>query len=161
MQDIHGQSITPLQLAMKQRAVVLVFISTDCPISNSYAPLLIELSRTFEEKHITFYTVYTGVDVTADAVEKHRKDFGYTCDALLDPHGDLAKITGAMHTPEVAVVGVEGTLLYLGRIDDQYTSVGHKRFAATTHELKDVLDAIAAGEPVTTPSMPAVGCTIR
>ncbi|MBV8780766.1 MAG: hypothetical protein JO353_05150, partial [Phycisphaerae bacterium] len=85
----------------------------------------------------------------------------YPCDALLDPDAALATTVHAIVTPEAIVIASDGTVLYRGRIDDQYVSVGRKRFAATTHELRDVLSEIAADKSVTIASMPAVGCAIR
>jgi len=104
--------------------------------------------------------VYEDAPLTPAAAIAHHDAYGFPCDALLDPQQQLAHLTGATVTPEALVVGPGSTLLYRGRIDDQYVSVGKKRFAATTHELKDALSEVAADQPVTTESMPAVGCAI-
>jgi peroxiredoxin len=160
LHDQHDRPVTPLDLPKDHRAVVLIFILTDCPISNSYAPAIADLCRTFTSQGIDFFTVYEDSPLTPTAASAHHDAYGFPCDALLDSHQQLARITGATVTSEAIVVGPGGTLLYRGRIDDQYVAVGKKRFAATTHELKDVLSQIAADQPVIVSSMPAVGCAI-
>jgi len=154
------QPVRPLELASGHRAVVLIFISTDCPISNSYAPAIADLCRGFTPKGIDFYTVYEDSPLTPAAATAHHDAYGFPCDALLDPQQQIAHVSGATVTSEAIVAGAGGTLLYRGRIDDQYVAVGKKRFAATTHELKDALSQIAADQTVNVSSMPAVGCSI-
>jgi hypothetical protein len=51
-------------------------------------------------------------------------------------------------------------LLYHGWIDDRFVDFGTERPAATRHELEEVLEAVAADEPVVTASAPGVGCSI-
>jgi hypothetical protein len=56
-------------------------------------------------------------------------------------------------TPEVAVVGPGGALLYRGRIDDLWSDYGKRRQEPTTRDLRAALDAALAGRP--TPPPPA------
>jgi hypothetical protein len=160
LRDLNDHCIAPLALPAGHRAAVLIFISTDCPISNGYAPLIAELCHTFTQQGIDIYTVYEDSPLTPAAATAHHDSYAFPCDALLDPQQTLAHLTSATVTPEAIVVGPGGTLLYRGRIDNQYATVGRKRFSATTHELKDTLAEIAAEQPVTVESMPAVGCAI-
>jgi hypothetical protein len=160
LHNLKDQPIAPLDLPKDRRAVVLIFISTDCPISNSYAPAIADLCRRFTPQRIDFYTVYEDSPLTVAAATAHHDAYGFPCDALLDPQQRLAHLAGATVTSEAVVAGPGGTLLYRGRIDDQYASVGKRRFAATTHELKDALLQVAADQLVDVPWSPAVGCAI-
>jgi hypothetical protein len=58
-------------------------------------------------------------------------------------------------------VGRTGELLYRGRIDDGYAALGKKRAVVTEHDLRDALDAIAAGKPVKKAKTKAIGCLIQ
>jgi hypothetical protein len=139
----------------------LLFIATDCPISNGYAPTLAQICRTFTPKGIDCFTVYCDASLTTAAAQAHHDQYEYPCDALLDPKQALASIVHATCTPEAVVVDADGVLQYRGRIDDLYVALGKKRFVATTHELQDVLNEIAAGHAVTVPWLPAIGCEIN
>jgi hypothetical protein len=79
---------------------------------------------------------------------------------LIDRRHELVRQLGATVTPEAAVIGAHGELLYRGRIDDGYVSLGKRRFEATTHDLRDALEAVLAGKPVAAPRTATVGCAI-
>jgi peroxiredoxin len=160
---LHNQkdeAVTPLDLPAGHRAVVLIFITTDCPICNTYASTIGDLYRAFGPKAIDFYTVYEDPQLTAAGAKAHHDAYAFPCDGLIDSEQKLAHLAGASVTPEAFVVGAGGGLLYHGRIDDLFTAIGRKRYAATTHELKDVLSEVVADERVSISETPAVGCPI-
>jgi hypothetical protein len=158
--DVAGVTHHPLDLHGDHEAVAFLFVGVDCPISNGYAPELNRIVAEFAKQGIDFYMVYPDADSTANAVRKHAHDYGYTAPAVLDPQHQLAKRFGATVTPEAAVVGPNGTMLYHGRIDDLYADLGKQRFAATTHDLREALDAIVHHRPVAQPITKAIGCEI-
>ena len=86
---------------------------------------------------------------------------GLLCPVLIDRRHELIRQVGPRPvTPEAVVVAPDGTLAYRGRIDDLYAALGKRRYEATTHDLRDALDAVLAGKPVANPREPAVGCAI-
>jgi thiol-disulfide isomerase/thioredoxin len=159
LKDVHGVAHTPLVLH-DQKAAVLIFVGVECPISNSYAPEINRVVKAYSDKGLDFYIVYSDPDLTVDATAKHVKAYGYTCPALMDTEQRLMKKVNATVTPEAAVVDGHGKLLYEGRIDNWYEDFGKQRYEATTHDLRDALDAIIAGKKVATPVTKAVGCPI-
>ena len=143
---------------------VLIFIATDCPISNSYAP---EISRICAEYsgegpgNFRFYLVQVDPDLSPEAAARHARDFGYTCPVLLDTHHMLVESLRAKVTPEAVVSGPDGAVRYRGRIDDKWAGYGKARPEPTMRELRAALDAIRAGKPVPTPETEAIGCPIE
>jgi len=67
-----------------QKAVVLLFIRTDCPISNRYAPDLERLYERFAPQGVEFRLLYPEPGLTAAAMQKHHDVDGYTIPTLLD-----------------------------------------------------------------------------
>jgi hypothetical protein len=63
-------------------------------------------------------------------------------------------------TPEAAVFLPDGTLIYHGRIDDQYVDFGKDRPEPTQRDLQQVLTDLLAGRRLTESSTRAVGCNI-
>jgi thiol-disulfide isomerase/thioredoxin len=159
LNDITGVSRQPLSLG-KYKANVLIFISTECPISNGYAPEMNRLCKAYKDKSIAFYLVHADATLVDAEAKKHAADYGFTCPVLVDRKHELVRQLGATITPEAIVVGPGNAVLYRGRIDDLYVAIGKKRYQATTHDLRDALDAIVAGKPVATPRTEAVGCAI-
>ncbi len=155
MSDANGHTVRPLDLP---GTTVLIFVATDCPISNGYAPELQRIMAEHRSDGVRFFLVYS--DATAAAVKRHEATYGYTCPALLDPNHALSARVGATVTPEAAVIGDSGQLLYRGRIDDRYVGFGHKRPEATTHDLRAALESVVAGRPVDVAMTTAIGCPI-
>lgn len=156
-QTASGQRIEPLAVGTN-KAVVVIFISTDCPISNAYAPEVNRIAAEYGPRGVAVRLVYADGDVTPASAQKHLADFSYTTTAVLDPEQKLAARLGAKVTPEAFVVSSAGSTVYRGRIDDLYPALGKRRQQATERELRAALDAFLSGKPVAKPVTEAVGC---
>ncbi|MBZ5723780.1 MAG: thioredoxin family protein [Acidobacteriia bacterium] len=157
--DTAGRVHTPAEWSGR-RAIVLLFLSTDCPLSNGYVPELNRIAHDYSGRGVAFYAVQGDATVSADEVRRHVKEFGYTFPYLFDPQESLAAYTGATTTPEAAVLSPRGELLYLGRIDNRLEDYGKQRIQVTGFDLRDALDAILAGKPVPRARTKALGCSI-
>jgi thiol-disulfide isomerase/thioredoxin len=148
-------AIAPLGAA--EPVSVLVFTTTDCPISNRYAPEIQRLAAKFggDARFILVYPVPTD---STELIGAHHKQFGYTLEYQRDA-GQLVKKTGVTVTPEVAVMK-GSTLWYRGRIDDRYVAFGVERPKPTTHDLEDALRAAIAGKTIATRETRAIGCIL-
>lgn len=156
--DLDGKRVDPLKTALGKPAI-LIFVRTDCPISNRYAPTLQQLENEFAGR-VAFWLVYPDKDESSAKIRKHLQEYGYAIPALQDPGRELVKISQAQITPEVAVFGAKGQLAYHGRIDNWYESIGRARAAPTTHELRDAVRELLAGKAPKVASARAVGCSI-
>lgn len=156
--DLAGKPIDPLTSG-SGKPVVLVFVRTDCPISNRYAPKLQQLSAKYG-RDVAFWLVYPDKDESPRAIRKHLQEYGYKISALRDPQHALVERSQVRVTPEAAVFDVKGQLVYHGRIDNWYESVGRARPEATTHELADGIDAALHGTTIALKATSPVGCYI-
>jgi hypothetical protein len=158
--DLDNRPIDPFRAGEHSRAIVFLFTSVDCPISNRYAPAVKRLHATFAPQGISFWLVYPNPAERPQAIREHAKAFDYPVHALRDPKHALVRLTHATVTPEAAVYDGLGTLVYHGRIDNRYVSLGVERPAATEHDLEEVLALLASGKPSPKRAAPAVGCFI-
>ncbi len=156
--DLAGRVVNPLVLSSPQVATVLVFTATDCPISSRYAPDIQRLAARFEKRGIHFTLVFPAATDTPAVIRNHLAKFGYALPAVRDTAQELVKHTAVQVTPEVAVIGAGGRLLYRGRIDDRYFELGKDRPQPTERTLELALDAIVQGRPVAVRETRAVGC---
>jgi hypothetical protein len=140
--------------------MVLLFIKTDCPISNRYAPEVRRLYEQFAAKGVVFWLVHTDPDESAETIRQHTVDYRYPDRVLRDPQHRLVQRAEVQVTPEAAVFGPNGRLLYHGRIDDRFVDFGKERPAATQHDLQDALEAILDGRAVPVATTRAIGCYI-
>jgi hypothetical protein len=143
-----------------EKALVLLFIRSDCPISNRYAPEIRRLFEKYSSQGIKFRLIYSEPGLTEAGMEKHRQDYGYAIPAQLDPDHKYVSRAKARITPEAAVF-VQNDLLYLGRIDDREIDLGKTRRTALHHDLEDVLVSVVDGKSPKFRQTKAVGCAIE
>jgi acetyl esterase/lipase len=141
------------------KAVVLVFLGADCPISNLYLPGLIELEKNYRSKDVQFLAVYPNEQEDLDQVAAHAYDRDVPFPVLKDFGQKLAESVGATRVPTVAVLDGQFTLRYRGRIDDRYGS-SSRREKATRDDLTQAIDEVLAGKKVTVPETETDGCLL-
>jgi peroxiredoxin len=142
------------------RAIVLYFAMTDCPVSNSYVPELNRIHDGYAGRGALFLAVAVDLKLTRTAAAHHAGEYGYRFPLLLDPHRSLARLTGATVSSQAAVLSPDGRVLYLGRIDDRVEDFGVHRIHPKSADLRDALDAVLAGRPVTHAVTKSIGCAI-
>jgi thiol-disulfide isomerase/thioredoxin len=156
--DLGGSPKDPLKEA-PGKVVVLVFVRTDCPISNRYAPLLQELSAKYG-REAAFWLVFPDRNESPESIRSYLQEFGYKLPALRDPEHALVKRSSAKVTPEAAVFNLKRELVYHGRIDNLYRDFSKARRTATTHELADAIEAASKGVTPTSAAAEGIGCFI-
>jgi hypothetical protein len=143
------------------RAHVSIFVTTDCPISNYYAPEIQHLCTEYAAKGLTCSLVYEDVAVDEAQMRVHLAEYGYRdVPASLDRDRSLARRAGATVTPQAVVTDATGRIRYRGRIDNRYQDFGRPRRVVTERSLRDAIDAVLAGHAVPTFETPALGCHI-
>jgi peroxiredoxin len=158
LQDALGAKHSLAELHDK-RAVVVVFLGTECPLAKLYGSRLAELDAEYRAKGVAIL----GIDANQQDslleighyVRAHKIEFP----VLKDAAGEVAKSFGATRTPEAFLLDASGKVVYHGRIDDEF-GIGYKRQNGVTRDLANALDQVLAGEAVSTPSTEPVGCFI-
>lgn len=156
--DLTQKPIDPLRDS-PGKLIVLIFVRTDCPLSNRYAPAIQEMAHKYAA-NAQFWLVYPGRSQTAAAIAKQKSDYGYTLPVARDLTGELVRLSDAKTTPEAAVFDRSRKLIYHGRIDNWYEDFGRARATATTHELDDAIRAGLEGKSPAVITAPAIGCSI-
>ena len=141
-----------------REATALFFVLTDCPISNQFAPEINRICDAYEPQGVGCFLVYVDPEKSAGQIQEHAAEYSHSRPAIHDRDRALTAKAGATITPESAVFSADGKLLYRGRINNLYASLGKSRQRASVHDLRTALDEILDGEPVSTPRTQAVGC---
>jgi hypothetical protein len=156
--DVDGARVAPLAVPAG-RVHVLLFVTTDCPIANSYAPEIGALAAELRGTEVTPFLVHVAPDVDAASAKAHARAYGLELRILLDPEQRLARAVGATATPEAAVLTAAG-LQYLGRIDDRWRKLGADGQVPEHRDLRDAIAAVREGRAVAQPRTEAVGCLL-
>ena len=153
--DYNGKSHT-LSEYTSSKAIVLMFISTQCPVSNGYNERMEQLQKEYGAKGITFLGINSNKAESMDDVKAHAKEHGFTFTILKDSKNVIADKLQASVTPEIFVLNKNFDVLYHGRIDDS-----RRESEVKTKDLQWALDAILAGKPVSVQETKAFGCSIK
>jgi peroxiredoxin len=142
-----------------KKALVIIFVGTECPIANLYFPTLGEMQRQYAGKGVQFLAINSNDQDSFADVIAHAREHKATFPVLKDFEHKAADALGARRTPEAFLLDSGRVIRYHGRIDDQYGYL-YRRAAPTRTELKDALDELLAGKPITTPQAEVRGCVI-
>jgi len=161
LKSMKGPDGKVVELKAPDRGVsVLIFYSSECPISNGYSPILNQIVGGFPAERVRFIGVCVDPDLSNAEVLAHSKDFGLKFPVVHDADGSLGKRLGATITPEAFVVDAKGLIRYYGRIDDLYPERGKTNAHPERHELKDAVADVLAGREIKVKHAIAVGCPI-
>jgi thiol-disulfide isomerase/thioredoxin len=152
----------PWSLAQESRAaraVVVLFLGTECPVSNAYAPTLAALHEKYAARGVVFVAVNSNAQDDAAAVARHAGEFGIPFPVLKDDGAAVADRLRAERVPEAFVLDGNLTARYRGRIDDRLGK-GVKRPKPTRDDLAEAIDDVLAGKAVARPVTEVVGCPI-
>ncbi len=144
----------------EKKAIVLVFLGTECPVSNAFLPVLSEMERDYAAKGVAFLGINANRQDTPTRVAEHARKSAILFPVLKDVNNVVADQLGAKRTPEALVLGSDGTILYQGRIDDQF-GIGYSRAGKPARrDLAAALDEVLAGKPVSVARTDVAGCLI-
>jgi peroxiredoxin/mono/diheme cytochrome c family protein len=149
----------PLHDLKNQKAIVVVFLSFECPVSKSYSKPLVDLHKELGKHGVTFLGLTVNPDDTAAEVAKSAKEYDLDFPVYRDEGLAAAQAMEANNTPEVFVLDGDFKLRYRGRIDNRYSNK-LKQHQPTKLDLSQALGEILSGRPVAEPATKAVGCTI-
>lgn len=155
LNDYHGNAHT-LSQYNDSKAIVLLFVSTKCPISNAYNERMEALNKEYSGKGVTVLGINSNKAESVDKIKEHAEKHGFTFPVLKDEKNVIADRLSASVTPEAYVLNSNLELLYQGRIDDSKNESKIK-----SKDLRKTLDEVLAGKAVSVDKTKAFGCTIK
>ena len=162
--QVRGTDLNGISHALSDnptiRAAGLVFISTECPISNKYVPELNRIAAA-APANAKLYGVISDPTVTRAKAVEFAREYKLAFPVLFDASGELASRLQPATTPEAFVLDREGTVQYRGRIDDTWADLNKQRANPQHHDLADAILAVATGKPVAQAKTMATGCVFE
>jgi len=143
----------------ENRAVVVVFLGTECPLAKLYATRLVELAERYQDKSVQIVGINANSHDTLLEIGHYARVHQLNFPMLKDAGNKVADRFGATRTPEAFLLDERRVVCYHGRIDDQY-GVGYSRPNVARQDLAVAIDELLAGKPISQPTVEAVGCQI-
>ena len=156
LKDTEGKSRSLKKLSKDKKAVVLIFLATQCPVVDDYVDRLVALLKDYTEKDVQFVGIHSNKHETFEEIAKYRKEHNLKFPILKDPKNEIADYFKARRTPEVFLLDKKRILRYRGAIDDS-------RHTPDNLYLRKALDLILAEKPIPDKlkRTRAIGCTIK
>ena len=159
---VSGSSVSFDSVAGEQGTLVM-FICAHCPFVIHVQDELARIGRDYSDKPVGI------VAISANDAETHPQDapenlkkmaesLGFAFPYCHDESQAVAQAYGAACTPDFFLFDGAGKLAYRGQLDG--SRPGNQE-APNGKDLRAAIDAVLAGQAVTTAQRPSVGCNIK
>ncbi len=118
LKDTENKTQSLKKLSEEKKAVVLIFLATQCPAVDDYVQRIATVVEDYKEKEVQFVGIHSNKHETAEEIKKYREKHKFEFPILKDPDNKIADYFQARRTPEVFVLDSEHILRYRGAIDD-------------------------------------------
>lgn len=143
-------------------ALVIFFLSPECPLCQSYSLTIQNLFKSYAAKGVRFAAVIPGTEDSKESIIEYRNKYGLKAIPFYrDSTMALTHSLKASITPEVFVINSAKQVVYSGRIDNWAYELGKKRTVITKHDLQEVLTKIVNKQALKPYKTKAVGCFIE
>jgi len=159
--DVFGVKRTRDEL-LRGSANLVVFFCNHCPYAKAVEERLIVLHRELEKRGLKTVLICSNdptdyPDDAPAALRVRAEQRGYPFPSLIDDTQAVARAFDAACTPDPYLFDKAGRLVYRGRIDDNWK----RPEAVTRRELKEAIEAVLDGRPVSPTQHPSLGCSIK
>jgi peroxiredoxin len=164
--DSNGKTVSLADF--KGKTVVLEWSNHDCPyVRKHYGSNNMQtLQKKWTTQGVVWLTLISSAPgtegyVSAEEANKLTVERGAApSDVLFDPKGDVGRSYGAQTTPHMYVIKGDGTLVYMGGIDDKPTT--RLSDVKTAKNFVDAaLSEVAQGKPVSVTTSRPYGCSVK
>src|SRR5690606_16233119 len=153
------------------KLLVIVFTCNHCPTAQAYEDRIIAFTAAYQPKGVQVVAIspnsdaairldelgYTDLSDSFEEMKIRYADKAYNFPYLYDGDTQEASMKyGPVTTPHTFVFDENRILRFVGRIDDD-EHIGR----AKTFDLKNAVDALLAGDTVTTPTTRTFGCSVK
>ncbi len=144
-------------------ATVILFICNHCPYVKHINHQLVKLANEYIAKGVSFAAISSNdvenyPDDSPVKMKALAQQLNYPFPYLYDESQAVAKAYGAACTPDIFVFDKYLSCVYRGRFDE--STPGNDK-PVTGNDLRNALDSILAGKPVSDEQVPSMGCNIK
>lgn len=159
---VSGNTLSLVDIKGTQ-ATVIMFICNHCPYVKHVNKTLVNVASHYMSKGVSFIAISSN-DVAShpdDSPERMKavaEQEKYPFPYLFDETQEVAKAYDAACTPDFYVFDSGLKLVYRGQLDDSRPS---NKKESTGADLRQALEAVLAGQPVSPLQKPSIGCNIK
>lgn len=160
--DVFGETISLATMKGKQGLLVM-FICKHCPFVKHVEAQLAQIGKDYEDKNLGIVAISANdasnyPDDAPDQLQAMAKELGFTFPLCYDETQETAKAYTAACTPDFFLFDGNRSLVYRGQLDD--SRPGNDQ-PVTGQDLRNAIDAVLAGKPISDMQKPSIGCNIK
>lgn len=160
--DVFGETISLATMKGKQGLLVM-FICKHCPFVKHLEAQLAQIGKDYEDKNLGIVAISANdasnyPDDAPDQLQAMAKELGFTFPLCYDETQETAKAYTAACTPDFFLFDGNRSLVYRGQLDD--SRPGNDK-PVTGQDLRNAIDAVLAGQPISDIQKPSIGCNIK
>jgi len=161
--DTVSSSTVSLDELKSGTATVIMFICNHCPFVQHVREELVKCALDYEPKDVSFVAISAndavqfpndGPTKMAEISAEHHYPFPY----LYDEIQEVAKAYQAACTPDFFIFDSEMKCVYRGQLDGSRPG---NHVPITGDDLRNALDCLLAGKPISEDQKPSQGCNIK
>lgn len=153
--DANGKA-HKLSALRGSKGTAIIFVSTQCPVSNAYNARMAQLAADYKAKGINVIGINSNSAEMPEMIKTHASENNLSFPILKDKSNKIADRFNAQSTPEVFLLDASGKLVYHGRIDNS-----RRGDEITSPDLRNAMDAVIANRAVPVAETKAFGCSIK
>ena len=145
------------------KATLVMFICNHCPYVKHVQTQLVQMVNDYIKKGVSFIAINSN-DVknypedSPDRMKEVADEFSYPFPYLFDETQEIAKAYEAACTPDFYIFDNELKLVYRGQLDDSRPG---NNIPVSGIDIRNALDCILNGNPISLDQKPSVGCNIK
>lgn len=161
--DTISGTVKSLDELKSSKATVIMFICNHCPFVVHVKDELVKLANDYIPEGISFIAISSNdvIKYPQDGPDK-MKEFAtvnqFPFPYLYDETQEVARAYSAACTPDFSIFDGDLKCVYRGQLDDSRPSNGK---SVTGKDIREALDNILAGKPVSADQKVSIGCNIK
>lgn len=161
MKNVNGKMLTLKEVA-GEKGTLVIFSCRHCPFVQAWQDRMVEIGNEYMQKGIGVVFINSNdphkyARDSFESMQEQAKENKYRFPYVMDSTSNVARAFGASRTPEAFLFNADQELVYHGTIDDNIRNPGEVK----KPYLRDALDALLAGEKISTPETRSIGCSIK
>lgn len=158
---VDGQEYS-LDSFRDKRVLIIIFMCNHCPYVKAVLPRLNDLQSQLGDRGVQLVGINSNdaeryPDDSFDNMKKTAREKKISYPYLFDQTQETAKAYDAVCTPDIYLYGEERTLLYRGRIDDNWEQAEK----VTQQDLRAAIESALQGKEISKEQIPSRGCSIK
>lgn len=160
---ITGDPVSLQRSGEPEAAMVIMFICNHCPYVKHLNQAITQLAHDYLKKNVGFIAINANnaeayPDDSPENMKKTAEEQGYPFPYVFDETQEVAKAYQAACTPDFFVFDQDLLLAYRGQFD---LSRPGSDIPVDGSSIREALDCILRGEPVSEDQKPSIGCNIK